>query len=98
MAKAKLAAKRQSMPDLRRNSGMIARATPGGSKLKGLKRILFLIRDFVELEGFERFKVGLVRMISEMLGHSTIQLTADSYTHLMAESKRELAEKMDVIT
>jgi len=25
MAKAKLAAKRQSMPDLRRNSGMIAR-------------------------------------------------------------------------
>ena len=40
----------------------------------------------------------LVRMISEMLGHSTIQLTADTYTHLMAESKRELAEKMDVIT
>ena len=37
-------------------------------------------------------------MISEMLGHSTIQLTADIYTHLMAESKRELAEKMDVIT
>ncbi len=33
-----------------------------------------------------------------MLGHSTIQLTADTYTHLMAESKRELAEKMDVIT
>ena len=39
-----------------------------------------------------------MRMISEMLGHSTIQLTADTYTHLMAESKRELAEKMDVIT
>jgi integrase len=37
-------------------------------------------------------------MISEMLGHSTIQLTADTYTHLMAESKRELAENMDVIT
>ncbi len=55
-----------------------------------------------------RFTIALVvvgralsysmRMISEMLGHSTIQLTADTYTHLMAESKRELAEKMDVIT
>lgn len=30
--------------------------------------------------------------------HSTIQLTADTYTHLMAKSKGELAEKMDVIT
>ncbi len=39
-----------------------------------------------------------MRMISGMLGYSTIQLTADIYNHLMAESKRELAEKMDVIT
>jgi hypothetical protein len=36
-------------------------------------------------------------MISEMLGHSTIQLNADTYTHLTAESKRELAEKMDYL-
>ncbi len=39
-----------------------------------------------------------MRMISEMLGHSTIQLAADTHTHLMAESKREMAEKIDVIT
>jgi integrase len=63
-----------------------------------LKKVLSLIRDFVELEGFVRIDVGLMRMISEMLGHSTIQLAADTYTHLMAESKREMAEKIDVIT
>jgi integrase len=38
-----------------------------------------------------------MRNIMELLGHSSITLTADTYSHVMAPALRETADKMDVI-
>jgi integrase len=38
-----------------------------------------------------------MRSIMELLGHSSITLTADTYSHLMAPALRETADKMDEI-
>jgi integrase len=38
-----------------------------------------------------------MRTIMELLGHSSITLTADTYSHLMAPAIREAADKMDAV-
>jgi integrase len=38
-----------------------------------------------------------LRAIMELLGHSTIALTANTYSHVMPSMMREMADKMDVI-
>lgn len=38
-----------------------------------------------------------LRTIMELLGHSTIVLTANTYSHVMPEAMRDAAEKMDVV-
>jgi integrase len=38
-----------------------------------------------------------LRTIMELLGHSSITLTADTYSHLMAPTMREAADKMDAL-
>jgi integrase len=38
-----------------------------------------------------------LRTIMELLGHSSITLTSDTYSHLMAPTMREVADAMDVI-
>lgn len=38
-----------------------------------------------------------LRMIMELLGHSSISLTANTYTHVMPAAMRDVAEKMETI-
>jgi len=40
---------------------------------------------------------GNLRLVMEMLGHSTITTTADIYAHLAAEAKRRAADDMDAM-
>jgi integrase len=40
---------------------------------------------------------GNLRLVMEMLGHSTITTTADIYAHLAAEAKRRAADDMDAL-
>jgi integrase len=43
----------------------------------------------MKLQGAELFE------ISRQLGHSTIKLTGDTYTHIFEEQQRRLANDMD---
>jgi integrase len=45
--------------------------------------------SFMKLQGAELFE------ISRQLGHSTIKLTGDTYTHIFEEQQRRLADDMD---
>jgi integrase len=39
-------------------------------------------------------KVDL-KVVSELLGHSSVAITADIYTHVLPEMQQEIVEKMD---
>ena len=36
-----------------------------------------------------------VKIVSELLGHSTIQITYDTYIHIIAEQQREAIDLLD---
>jgi integrase len=36
-----------------------------------------------------------LKIVSEILGHAGIQITADTYGHVLPESKRKAIEKME---
>jgi integrase len=37
------------------------------------------------------------KIVQEMLGHSTITLTLDTYSHIIPDIQKEAAKKMDLI-
>ena len=36
-----------------------------------------------------------LKVVSELLGHSSVAITADIYAHVMPEMQREVVKKMD---
>ena len=38
-----------------------------------------------------------MKEVQDMLGHSTMRLTADLYTHLLPQAKQDLADRMDAL-
>jgi integrase len=68
-------------------SGVLGRRPPGGHE-RALDRVSDT-PDGVTLEGAHP------RVVMELLGHSTIALTMNTYSHVIPELKRDAANRMN---
>jgi integrase len=74
----------------------ITRAFPATLKAAGLPKVRF--HDLRHSCATLLFSLGVsAKLVQETLGHSTYQLTMDTYSHMLPELRNEVADKMDEI-